>query len=87
MHWGDGWAVLLLFAGCVAAFVYTSRPLGSAVEMQKAHPDWKVHGEGYSPIPVDDGSAAGEILVGGDDATPYRVERIDCAEMSKAFPA
>ena len=91
MRLGDGWTVLFMFVGfataCGVAFLYMSRPLGSVVELQQANPGWKVRGEGYSPIHFDDGSPAGEILIGGDDAGPYRLERIDCADVKKAFPA
>ncbi len=91
MRLGDGWTVLFLFVAFAAAggaaFVYMSRPLDGVVEMQKANPGWKVRGEGYSPIHLDDGTPAGVVLIGGDDVGPYRVERIDCAEVKKAFPA
>jgi hypothetical protein len=81
MRWGEGWTFPFVFVGfaaaCGAAFFYMSRPLGSVVELEQANPGWKARGEGYSPIHCDDGSAAGEVLIGGDDAGPNRVERID----------
>ena len=81
-----------LLAGALAAAVigfvfYMERPQGAIAELQKANPTWKVSGERYSTIQLDDATPAGEVLIGGDDAGPYRVERIDCAEVRKVFPA
>ena len=75
-------AIVAIVVGVV---VYMTRPEWGVAELRKANPGWKVSG-GYSPIHLDDGTAVGEVLVGGDDAGPVRVERIDCEEVRKVFP-
>lgn len=77
----------LIGAALVGFVMYQTRPQGAFAELQKANPTWKVSGDRYSPIHLDDTTPAGEVLIGGDDAGPYRVERIDCAEVRKVFPA
>ncbi|MEO8526457.1 MAG: hypothetical protein ABI460_17155 [Caldimonas sp.] len=87
----DGWTILFLFGGfsviCLAIGAYMMRLQGGAAELQEANPGWKVSGDGYSPIHLDDATPAGEVLIGGDDAGPFLVERIECDEVRKVFPA
>jgi hypothetical protein len=77
-------AVVAVFAGFVA---YMTRLQGGAAELQEANPTWKVTSRGYTPIGLDDGSAAGELLIGGDDSGPFHVERIGCDEVRRVFPS
>ena len=83
--------ILLIAAAMVGAAVaigiYSKRLKGGAAELQQANPGWVVKSPDYSPVFADDGTPAGEVRLRGDDVGPYRIERVDCAEVRAAFPA
>ena len=81
--------ILLIAAAMVGAAVaisiYSKRLKGGAAELQQANPGWVVKSPDYSPVFADDGTPAGEVRLRGDDVGPYRIERVDCAEVRAIF--
>ncbi len=76
----------LLVAAVVAAYLHLAREPNGAERLQKANPGWTVKAVDGRPVRVDDGSGRGEVMLSADDIGPYRIERVDCAEVRPAFP-
>lgn len=85
----DAWTILFVVGGFIAIALaigfYMARLQDAPLELQQANPGWKVQGR-YGTLRLDDATPAGEVYVSSDDAEPYRIERVDCAEVKQVFP-
>jgi hypothetical protein len=76
----------LVVAAVVGGGMYLARDPSGAELLQQANPGWTVVAKNGRPTRLDDGSGKGELMLGTDDVWSYRVTRVDCDEVKKAWP-